>query len=151
MRCAAFSPGLALMILASGFSQEPPNTNYDEAEVPQNDLPDPLVCFDARPVTDSRTWREVRRPEILEAFAGHAYGRIPPLAAHLRFEVTAVEPRALEGRATRREVRVRLFEPVNAHGLIACIAPRPVYVASAEQDRQQAKPEAKRKDDSHQL
>ena len=114
MRCAAFSAGIVLMILASGLCQEPPDTNYDEAKVPKYELPDPLVCFDGRAVTDARMWREVRRPEILDAFAEHVYGCVPPLTTQLRFEVTSVEPQALEGLATRKEVRIHLFEPEDA-------------------------------------
>jgi hypothetical protein len=91
-------------------AQEPADTNYDEAKVPEYVLPDPLVCFDGRAVTDAKAWREVRRPEILRAFATNIYGRTPEVATQLRFETTSVEPRALEGLATRKEITIRLFD-----------------------------------------
>jgi hypothetical protein len=69
-----------------------------------------MVCDDGTPVRDVRTWREKRRPEILRAFATGMYGRTPVVATNLRFEVTATEPRALNGLATRKEVTIRLFD-----------------------------------------
>ena len=94
----------ALLIASPGASdasaQEPADTNYDEAKVPEYVLPDPLRCFDGRAVTDAKTWREVRQPEILRAFATNIYGRTPEVATQLRFETTSVEPRALKGLVT---------------------------------------------------
>lgn len=63
-----FMMGLGAFLLAP-WAQEPPDTNYDESKVPPNHLPDPLVCFDGRRVIDAGKWREIRRPEILRAFA----------------------------------------------------------------------------------
>jgi len=105
---------LALASSSAGLGQEPPDTNYDESKVPKYDLPDPLVCFDGRAVTDEKMWRETRRPEILRAFATHMYGRTPPVATRLRFETTSIEPTALDGSATRKEIRIRLFEEAAA-------------------------------------
>ena len=62
----------------------------------------------------AKMWREVRRLEIPSAFATHMFGRVPPLTTQLRFEVTRSEPRALDGIATRKEVRIRLFESADA-------------------------------------
>jgi hypothetical protein len=109
--------GMALGLLGAtvlALAGEPPDTNYDESKVPPYELPDPLVCFDGRPVADARMWREVRRPEILRAFATNVYGRTPELPVRLRFEVTDNEPQALDGLATRRQVRIHLFTETNA-------------------------------------
>lgn len=38
-------------------AQEPPDTNYDESKVPPYTLPDPLICFDGRRVTNVTLWR----------------------------------------------------------------------------------------------
>jgi len=114
MRISIFTLSFTLAAGHFGLGQEPPDTNYDESKVPKCELPDPLVCFDGRPVADAKMWQEVRRPEILSAFATHIYGRVPPLTTRVRFEVTRCEPRALEGIATRKEVRIRLFEPADA-------------------------------------
>jgi len=125
---------VVLLTMASpcaGLGQEPPDTNYNESKVPMYELPDPLVCFDGRAVTDARMWRETRRPEILRAFATSIYGRTPQAATRLRFENTSLESKALGGLATRKEVRVRLFEKADAPWIDLLLfipndAPKPV-------------------------
>ncbi|WP_205691508.1 acetylxylan esterase [Caulobacter sp. 602-2] len=52
--------------------------NYDEARAgPFSLLPDPLALPDGTPVRDAKTWWDVRRPQILEAFAREIHGRVP--------------------------------------------------------------------------
>ena len=99
-------------LTASG--QEPPDTNYDESNVAPYTLPDPLACADGRVVTDSRMWRELRRPEILTSFSTSMYGVTPEISTQVRFEVTSVEPAALGGLATRKEVTIHLFDDPSA-------------------------------------
>jgi len=89
---------------------EPPDTNYDESQVPPYELPDPLVTFDGRKVADAAMWRATRRPEILEAFARHVYGRTPEIKLRLRSERIAPDARVLDGLATRKQIRIRLLE-----------------------------------------
>ena len=48
---------------------------YDESKVPKYTLPDPLVMADGKKVTDAKTWKEKRRPELLRLFETHVYGR----------------------------------------------------------------------------
>ena len=98
--------GLAL-VAGPGFAQ-PPGANYDETRVPAYTLPDPLRFLDGRAVRDGAEWRERRRPEVLRLFEEHVYGRSPARPAAMRFVVVEHEPRALGGRATRRQVRVLL-------------------------------------------
>ena len=100
------------ILIVSG--QEPPDTNYDESKVPKYTLPNPLICFDGRPVTNAAMWRAVRRPEILQAFATNIYGRTLPVQTHIRYETTRIETSALNGLAIRKEITIRLFEETNA-------------------------------------
>ncbi|MEO2047848.1 MAG: acetylxylan esterase [Pirellulales bacterium] len=102
---------LSLIVVLSpiGFGQEPADTNYDESKVPKYELPDPLVCFDGQPVTDAKTWRDKRRPEILRAFETLVYGTVPTCQTSLNFATTSSEPQALDGLATRKEIRIQLF------------------------------------------
>ena len=49
---------LTLAAQRASFGQEPADTNYDEAKVPKYTLPDPLICFDGRKVSDAAMWRD---------------------------------------------------------------------------------------------
>ena len=87
---------------------QPAEVNYDEAKVPTYTLPDPLVMADGRKVTDAEMWRRERRPELLRLFETHVYGRSPEKPAAMKSEVTSLERGALGGKATRKEVSLRL-------------------------------------------
>lgn len=93
-------------VLASVGAAQRPDINYDEAKVPKYTLPDPLVMSDGTRVIDAKMWQEKRRPEILELFRTHVYGRSPGRPENLKFVVRSVEPKALDGLATRKEVEV---------------------------------------------
>jgi hypothetical protein len=86
---------------------QPAGTNYDEAKVPAYTLPDPLILADGAPVKDAAAWREKRRPQIVELFETHVYGRSPAAPADLSFETTDVDKAALGGAAVRKQVTIR--------------------------------------------
>jgi hypothetical protein len=66
-----------------------PPYNYDEAKAnPYPTLPDPLVLKNGERVTDTRTWWEKRRPEILEDFEREVYGRTPKTTPKVTWTVT---------------------------------------------------------------
>jgi len=83
-----------------------PAANYDESKVPKYTLPDPLVMASGEKVGDTKTWRAKRRPELLELFRTHVYGRAPGKPKDMKFDVFDDEPKALDGKATRRQVAV---------------------------------------------
>jgi hypothetical protein len=102
--------------------------NYDETLVPDYQLPDPLVCIDGTPVRDATTWEQKRRPEVLELFREHVYGRMPGRPDGMHWQVLD-DASALDGKAQRRQVRVfltaadaepyfdlLLYTPANASG-----------------------------------
>ncbi|NQT16000.1 MAG: acetylxylan esterase, partial [Planctomycetes bacterium] len=86
--------------------------NYDESNVPQYKLPDPLLSSDGQRVT-AATWRSQRRAEILRLFEEHVYGRSPGRPKAIEFHVTSVAADALGGKATRKEVSVRFTADPN--------------------------------------
>jgi hypothetical protein len=98
---------MALSAIPFSASAAPVPANLDESKVPPYVLPDPLVAADGTQVRDAATWRNLRRPELLELLAENVYGRTPggrPAAMHA--EMKAVDPAALGGQATRKEVTV---------------------------------------------
>ena len=80
--------------------------NYDEALVGSYTLPDPLRMANGRPVRDSKTWLEKRRPELLRLFEENEYGRSPGRPADMTFDVFDKGTPALDGKAIRRQVTV---------------------------------------------
>jgi len=80
--------------------------NYDESKVPDYTLPDPLTLADGTPVSDAETWRGKRRPEILNLFEEHVYGKMPGKPEGMTFEVVLSDPESLGGKAKRKEVSV---------------------------------------------
>jgi hypothetical protein len=105
--------GLGLLLPAAlaalpAMSDTPPKT--DAPPVPPYTLPDPLVCQDGTRVTDAKTWRARRRPELLRLFETEIYGKtLVGRPDNLRFVVREEKKDARNGMATRLRVGV-LFE-----------------------------------------
>ena len=53
---------------------------------------------------DADTWRNQRRPEILELYNREIYGRVPANAPKVTFEVVETDPNAMDGLAIRKLV-----------------------------------------------
>ncbi|MGH9407358.1 MAG: acetylxylan esterase [Terriglobia bacterium] len=108
----------AILCCCPGFGQarKPPSVvagipvNYDEAKVGAYALPNPLMLPGGRPVSDARTWRDVRRPEIVRLFEENQFGRSPGRPAGIRFDVFDKGTPALGGKAIRRQVTI-YFSP----------------------------------------
>jgi hypothetical protein len=69
-------------------------------------LPDLFLTRSGDRVSDAKSWREIRRPEIIELYEDQVYGRAPGRPAGMTFHVFESDPQALSGRATRKQVRV---------------------------------------------
>jgi hypothetical protein len=84
--------------------------NFDESQVPQYTLPNPFKADDGTLMTDAETWHNSRRAEILALFAQEMYGKTPEAAnvlkGKLRYVTQSEKTDALDGKATRREVRI---------------------------------------------
>ena len=104
-------PALATALIVVGTAAGLPvgAQNYDESKVPHFSLPDPLVFVDGSPVSTPRAWRERRRAEILELFQDSVYGRTPDRPYELQIEPGVVDDDALDGKATLKEVELRLL------------------------------------------
>ena len=100
----------ASIAILAGFAPQRPGTIEDESKVPPYTLPDPLVCEDGTKVVDAKTWREKRRPELMERFEREVYGKTPIDAPpRMTFVVRDEKKDARGGKATRLRVGV-LFD-----------------------------------------
>ena len=107
---------LTIVLLSIGIAYaqaQPPGANYDESKVPKYTLPDPLVFDDGAKLTDPADWKK-RRAEILRLFEENVYGRSPKHSGQLQFEVRSVTSDALDGKAVRKEITVRLGDNPDA-------------------------------------
>jgi hypothetical protein len=78
---------------------------YREEGVPAYALPDALLTTGGQRVETKEQWQQTRRPETLDLFAKHVYGRtIKPLK--VSFEVLSTDEKALDGAATRQRVKI---------------------------------------------
>lgn len=81
--------------------------HYDEAAVGTYQLPDPLLFNSGRKVTDAKTWRTERRPELVRLLEEQQFGRAPGRPAEESFAVTDPGTLALGGKALRKQVTIR--------------------------------------------
>ncbi len=84
--------------------------NYDEAQVGQYTLPNPLLLSDGVVVRDAKTWYQKRRPEIIHLFEENQFGRSPGRPAGLTFDVFDKGTLAFDGKAIRKQVSI-YFSP----------------------------------------
>jgi hypothetical protein len=109
--------------------------NYIEANVRSYTLPDLLTLSNGQPVTDAATWINQRRPEIVKFYETQVYGRVPPNAPKVTWEVASIDRSALGGIAVLKQlighmggpdgptIKVTLYTPAHA------TKPVPVLVA----------------------
>lgn len=97
--------------LADAAAKRRPEINYYEEKVPDYSLPEILVAADGTRITTAQMWKASRRDEILELFRKHVYGRSPGRPDNQTFEVVNVDPKALDGQATLKRVKVTVEGP----------------------------------------
>jgi hypothetical protein len=81
-----------------------------ERRVPDLHLPDPLIMRDGMPVESAAVWRQCRRAELLGLFCEFEYGRPPTQLSRTPCAGLTIDEDALDGVATRKEVRISLSE-----------------------------------------
>jgi hypothetical protein len=79
-----------------------------DPEMPAYALPDPLLTTSGRSITTSGEWNTLRRPELLELFRTHVYGRVPETPYEQRIRVVHQDPQAMEGAATLKQVEITI-------------------------------------------
>lgn len=100
--------------------------NDVEANVGHYPLPDLLTLSNGQPVKDAATWINQRRPEIVKFYETQVYGRVPPTAPKVTWEVASVDRAALGGTAILKQlvghmggpdgpaIKVTLYTPAHA-------------------------------------
>lgn len=79
--------------------------NSDESKVPAYTLPDVLTLKNGKKVTDTKTWWNKRRPEIVEDFDREIYGRVPKNTPKVTWEViSAVDTNFGNQKATTKNL-----------------------------------------------
>jgi len=108
MRTSRYLPGIILLILAL---QAPTPTLIAQENKIENEgllapLPDLFLSEEGNPIHNLKDWEKIRRPEILELFKGHVYGRVPKAPAKVNYRLGFVDEQALEGKAIMKEVEI---------------------------------------------
>ena len=100
--------------------------NDVEANVRPYTLPDLLTLSNGQPVKDAATWTNQRRPEIVKFYEAQVYGRVPPNAPKVTWEVASIDRSALGGTAVLKHlvghmggpdgpaIKVTLYTPAHA-------------------------------------
>jgi dienelactone hydrolase len=105
--------GLRLFIMSLSVAAAAAVSGVGGAEAsPAEGLPDPLVTSAGKRVDSARMWTEQRRPELLELFRTHVYGRAPvKRPANMQFKVESVTPGMMDGQATRKQIAITFEGP----------------------------------------
>ena len=69
-------------------------------------LPDVLITQSGKKITNKAAWETIRRPEILKIFEENVQGKTPAKKIPLKFGTMSINAAALNGTATRKQVRV---------------------------------------------
>jgi dienelactone hydrolase len=75
------------------------------------ELPDPLVMLDGTRIATKEDWVQKRRPELKNLFQHYMYGYFPPRPEKMDFQVGRVDPKALGGKATLKEITIAFGPP----------------------------------------
>lgn len=94
--------------------QPPATTNIDEAKVGTYTLPELMRLPNGGTVTDAETWVRERRPQILDLFEQHQFGRTPATNLKPRVELVERDGTGVGGLAKRNQVRLALGEGAEA-------------------------------------
>ena len=100
---AALMPALVLCVPWCLRAAEPEAKKFfrpDAPDMPVYTLPDVLTTVDSRKIATASDWTTIRRPQILELFRKHVYGRVPATPYQKSFKIVREDPNAMDGAAT---------------------------------------------------
>jgi len=88
--------------------------NYDESKVGEYQLPELLITESGQTISTQAQWEKIRRPEILQLFENHVYGQVPKDFDDIKFKVTKQDKKAIDGKATLKEVAITVTRNNNS-------------------------------------
>lgn len=97
-----------LLLCTSTFFGQQNEIGYDESQIPNYTLPDPLITNNGTVISTEDDWLQKRRPEILNLFEQEVYGKAPNGIGNIVFNVLSIDETALNGKAIRKEVEIVL-------------------------------------------
>lgn len=115
-------------------------------------LPDPLILQDGDRVTTPKEWVNERRPELLEQFRTHVYGRSPVgRPADLQFDVSETD---MDGHMKRKSIDISFSGP-GGQGKIdlllflphSATGPIPVFLLICHRSRKNMDPSREHRED----
>ena len=80
----------------------------DEQQVPEYRLPEVLTCSNGVKVISASQWEQQRRPELLQLFTTHMYGRVPEHVQVGQWMLEQETPDTLGGKARHKVLSLRL-------------------------------------------
>src|SRR5690554_7034735 len=90
------------------------DTNYDESKVQPYSLPSILTSHSGVVINNVSDWEKYRRPEILNSFISHVYGRVPGKIDSMKVKVTE-KGTYLNGAADRIQVTLTFIKDKKEH------------------------------------
>lgn len=95
-----------MIMLAACFAQCSAQTFADTSHALASKIPPLLKASDGRAIRTIKQWEDIRRPGILRLFEDNIYGANPPKFDKITFTVTRLDPVAMRGKATLKEVAI---------------------------------------------
>jgi hypothetical protein len=101
---------ILILMLLTGLSVAPAFSQ--KVPLKERNLPDPLVTISGKRIKSSKEWERKRRNELLELFRTNIYGRNGvERPKDLTFKIENRDPKAMNGRATLKEVKIGYSGP----------------------------------------
>lgn len=125
---------LSALILGAAAMPTPAADFPPPSQLPSNPgLPDVLTAFDGKTVSTKDEWENVRRPELKALFQHYMYGKYPAVAPKVGAAVLFEDAKALDGKATLREVALTVADGAPPIRVLVAVpnersGPVPVFV-----------------------
>lgn len=94
---------IAFLVGGNAFAQRE-NVISDESKVPAYEVPDVLTRFRGGKVKSEKAWFKKQRPDILEFFTNHVYGKVPGKVDISDVKIWETADDALHGKAVRKQL-----------------------------------------------